>query len=329
MNLMGQSMCICIISSFQSSWFLETLSKTGNVHRDHAWKTTHAVGLIQCLLLLFIYRDLKIKQLISDLVSTWFELWMMPRDPKTPLCFSREPPAALPGSGWTQTFHDHYKFILWTSLFQYGQQSPLFPRWEEKGRVAFWRFFVVVVLLLYKKKQSSLWEMKGDSRCRSASRDMWGMKQEILRVPVLTLSLCVRAATPLAWIIAMKMGMSPKGLPFPPAMLTPRASFGPWNKAKPNTCSAQGIKNWLLGLVEQGLTHTPPHPKLRHAPNTPQQTQITQLGLRETLQKWTTWVKGAGFMNGEKTTHWPLLSPQSLGPYRLLLIKKQTISFCN
>lgn len=82
------------------------------------------------------------------------------------------------------------------------------------------------------------------------NRKYWGAS-------VLTLSFCVRAATPLAWIMAMKMGMSPKGLPFPPAMLTPRASFGPWNKAKPNICSEGNScsgygNNWLLWLVEQG-----------------------------------------------------------------------------
>lgn len=42
-----------------------------------------------------------------------------------------------------------------------------------------------------------------------------------------TFSCCVLAATPLAWIMAMKMGMSPRGLPFPPAMLTPRESLTP------------------------------------------------------------------------------------------------------
>ena len=41
-----------------------------------------------------------------------------------------------------------------------------------------------------------------------------------------TLSFCVRAATPLAWIMAINIGISPKGLPFPPAMLIPRASLG-------------------------------------------------------------------------------------------------------
>lgn len=44
-----------------------------------------------------------------------------------------------------------------------------------------------------------------------------------------TLSWWVLAATPLAWIMAMKMGMSPRGLPFPPATLTPRESPRPWD----------------------------------------------------------------------------------------------------
>lgn len=42
-----------------------------------------------------------------------------------------------------------------------------------------------------------------------------------------TLRRWVLAATPLAWIIAMKMGISPSGLPFPPAILIPKASAGP------------------------------------------------------------------------------------------------------
>lgn len=124
--------------------------------------------------------------------------------------------------------------------------------------------FFLFVLLLYKKRQSNQWEIISGSKhgkCLRLQGTRGETKQEILRAPALTLSLCVRAATPLAWIIAMKMGMSPKGLPFPPAMLTPSASFGPWNKAKPNTCSwgnscsipCSGYgNNWLLWFVEQG-----------------------------------------------------------------------------
>lgn len=44
---------------------------------------------------------------------------------------------------------------------------------------------------------------------------------------VVTLRRWVLAATPFAWIMAMKMGMSPSGLPFPPAILIPNASVGP------------------------------------------------------------------------------------------------------
>lgn len=46
-----------------------------------------------------------------------------------------------------------------------------------------------------------------------------------LATVVLTLSFWVRAATPLAWIIAINIGISPRGLPFPPAILIPRASL--------------------------------------------------------------------------------------------------------
>lgn len=42
-----------------------------------------------------------------------------------------------------------------------------------------------------------------------------------------TLSFCVCAARPTGFIMAMKIGMSPRGLPTPPAMLIPRVSLGP------------------------------------------------------------------------------------------------------
>lgn len=186
------------------------------------------------------------------------------------------------------TTKNAFKFFLFTSLFQHGQQLP---RWEEKGRFGFFWVGFFSLFCFYIKRGRAVCErlsVTADAEVFEASRDTWEMKQEILRAPVLTLSLCVRAATPLAWIMAMKMGMSPKGLPFPPAMLIPRASFGPWNRAKPNICSRANWQSSGYGnndcfdwwnRQKMGLTHTSPHPKHRHTSSTRVQTQIKQLDL--------------------------------------------------
>lgn len=126
-----------IINSFQSSWFLKTLSKTGSVHHGHAWKPSHAVGLI------WVWSQDQITHFWSGFYLVWALNDAQSRVPKIPVV-SREPLAALPGSGWTQTFQtttNAFKFFLWSSLFQQGQQLPLFPRWEEKGRFMFWGGF--------------------------------------------------------------------------------------------------------------------------------------------------------------------------------------------
>lgn len=150
---------------------------------------------------------------------------------------SREPVAALPGSGWTYTFKDHCKCIYVLSLnvtFPMWATIAIIPRWNiiKKGREGqllflwfwFW-FYIQRGRVIYET-----WQSDGTYRTAWGSFSVGHMADEIgniERTPLLTLSLWVRAATPLAWIIAMKMGISPNGLPFPPAILIPSASFGP------------------------------------------------------------------------------------------------------
>lgn len=78
-------------------------------------------------------------------------------------------------------------------------------------------------------------------------------------VCVVTLRRWVLAATPLAWIMAMNMGMSPSGLPFPPAILMPNASVGPCGETHTYThtsCSLTHRRSFhyhSVGAVLEGM----------------------------------------------------------------------------
>lgn len=59
-----------------------------------------------------------------------------------------------------------------------------------------------------------------------------------------TLSFWVWAATPTGFIMAMKMGISPRGLPTPPAILIPRESLGP-------LVNSAVLVSWCSGSVSK------------------------------------------------------------------------------
>lgn len=149
-----------IINSFQSSWFLKTLSKTGSVHHGHAWKPSHAVGLI------WAWSQDQTTHFWSGFYLVWALNDAQSRVPKIPVV-SREPLAALPGSGWTETFQtttnalssssDHH-FPNMDSNCHYSQDG------KRRGDLCFGVDFLNFALLLYKKRQSSQWEIISDSR---------------------------------------------------------------------------------------------------------------------------------------------------------------------